>query len=68
VLDESSLGAGLLVFPGFFGHIQQTTGLSSEKELKRGEAGGSLRNLPYTEEDVREHLIPVPPVLGCHPP
>ncbi len=66
VLDQGPVWGGLLVFPSLLGHIEQTARLSSEEELKRSKACGRLGDLPYTKEDVWQHLVPVSPVVRCH--
>lgn len=55
-----------LLFPRFSRHIQQPPGLASEQELERGEACRSLRYLPYPEQYIWQHEVPVSLVFGYH--
>jgi hypothetical protein len=65
VLERGPMGRWLLL-PGLFGDIEQAAGLSPEQKFEWCESRGGLGDFSDSEEDVRQHLVPIPAVVRSH--
>ncbi len=65
MLDRGPMG-GWLLLPGLFGDIEQAAGLSPEQKFKWSKPGGGLGDFPDAEQDLRQHLVPIPTVVRSH--